>query len=143
MKKENTHKKRMEIADDISTDSHVPFEERESRTKITLIKTGLLVWYLGNVGIDIYLLIHNPHNNIIILRLVADSLGVLLLVAPLWWLVGTRTAIVGFVLVATQLQLPDQLFLIAISAFDFAFVTCAQIALTSFSYILKSCCSCF
>lgn len=132
----------MEIADEISVDSNVPFEDRESRTKITIIKGGLLTWYLGNVAIDAYWLSQDPTNNIIILRLVADTLGVMLLIAPVWWLVGTRTAIVGFVLVASQFELPNQLFLIAMSAFDLAFITCAQIAITSFSYILKNCFVC-
>ena len=129
----------MEISDAISEDSHVPFEEHIAPgTKITVIKGGLLTWYLANVGLDIYLLTKDPGDKIIILRLVSDAIGVLILIAPWWWLIGGRTAIVGFVFVATQYNLPDDAFMFAISAFDFVFVTCAQFALGSLQMLLQA-----
>jgi hypothetical protein len=129
----------MEISDAISEDSHVPFEEHIAPgTKITVIKGGLLAWYLGNVGLDIYLLTKDPHDEIVILRLVSDAVGVLILIAPWWWLIGGRTAIVGFVFVASQYNLPDDAFLFAISAFDFVFVTCAQFALGSLQMLMHA-----
>lgn len=129
----------MEISDAISEDSHVPFEEHIAPgTKITVLKGGLLAWYLSNVGLDIYLLTKSPGDEIVILRLVSDAVGVLILIAPLWWLIGGRTAIVGFVFVASQSNLPDEALLFAISAFDFVFVTCAQFALGSLQFLLNS-----
>jgi hypothetical protein len=129
----------MEINDAISEDSNVPFEEHITPgTKITVIKGGLLAWYLGNVGLDIYWLIQDPHDKIIILRLVSDAVGVLILIAPWWWLIGGRTAIVGFVFVASQYHLPDDAFLFAISAFDFVFVSCAQFALGSLQMLVQA-----
>lgn len=124
----------------VSADSHVPWEDDEDkRFKVSVVKGSLLVWYGSNIAYDSYLLYHNPTSAVYILRLSADVMGMVLLVCPLWWLVGTRTGIVGFVFIATQFQLPDMVVVFTLSTVDFVFATCGQIFLASLNTALNTC----
>ena len=124
----------------VSVDSHVPWEDDENRRiKITAVKGGLLTWYTGNIAFDSYLLYYDPDNTVYQLRLVADVMGVLLLMCPFWWLVGTRTGIVGFVFIATQFQLPKMIYVFTLSTCDFVFATCGQMFLAYAHSALRVC----
>lgn len=132
----------MEIDDEsvVSADSHVPWEDDENRRiKITAVKGSLLTWYTGNIAFDSYLLYYDPDNTVYQLRLVADVMGVLLLMCPFWWLVGTRTGIVGFVFIATQFQLPKMIYVFTLSTCDVVFATCGQVFLAYAHSALKVC----
>ena len=123
-----------------SVDSHVPWEDDENRRmKITAVKGGLLTWYTGNIAFDSYLLYYDPDNTVYQLRLVADVMGVLLLMCPFWWLIGTRTGIVGFVFIATQFQLPKMIYVFTLSTCDVVFATCGQVFLAYAHSALKVC----
>jgi hypothetical protein len=123
-----------------SADSHVPWEDDEDRRfKVSVVKGSLLAWYTGNIAYDSYLLYNDPYNTVYILRLSADVMGLVFLVCPFWWLVGTRTGIVGFVFIATQFQLPDTVVLFTLSTTDFVFATCGQMFLASVHTALNTC----
>jgi hypothetical protein len=124
----------------VSADSHVPWENDEDRRfKVSVVKGTLMTWYTGNIVLDSYLLYHDPYNTVYILRLSADVLGFAFLVCPFWWLVGTRTGIVGFVFIVTQFQLPKMLFLFTLSTVDFVCATCGQMFLASIHTALNTC----
>lgn len=123
-----------------SADSHVPWEgDEDRRFKVSVVKGSLMTWYSGNIALDSYLLYHDPYNTVYILRLSADVMGLALLMCPFWWLVGTRTGIVGFVFVATQFQLPDMVIVFTLSTVDFVFATCGQMFLASINSALNTC----
>jgi hypothetical protein len=123
-----------------SADSHVPWEDDEDkRFKVSVVKGSLLAWYTGNIAYDSYLLYYDPFNTVYILRLSADMMGLAFLVCPFWWLVGTRTGIVGFVFIATQFELPEKMVLFALSTTDFVFATCGQMFLASVQTALNTC----
>jgi hypothetical protein len=117
----------------VSADSHVPWEDDEDkRFKVSFVKGTLLTWYLPNIGLDIYLLSKEPWDLVYILRLSADVMGVMLLMCPLWWLVGTRTGIVATVFVVTQFRLPRMVFLFTLSTVD---IVCATVGQTFLAYV--------
>lgn len=133
----------MEISDahsDVSMDSHVPWEDDDDkRFKVSAVKGCLMAWYTGNIAFDSYLLYHEPFNTVFQLRLVADVMGVVLLMCPFWWLVGTRTGIVGFVFIATQFQLPKLIYVFTLSTCDFVLATCGQAFLAYAHSAVKMC----